>query len=729
MSYSQQISIRQFDGVGFSTWRRKAASYLIVREVWTHICQKPTSQASEKKERDTEGLAMAHLEAILSEEVLGMFPQKTSYELWKALEDRYQKYDAVEVSHLESKLRKCYLQSGTDPSAYIDEMRTLFNQLALAGQEYAETKKGQFLLDGLPKEYLPFIMSFRGRRDKDDSNLEFELIARSLLHTAEDLRKAGMISEGKEKLMVTKDRANQPHVPRPGRCRNCNGRGHWAKECKKPKRYKRSEGAANAAMGNDSERGFLFNAATSKDKNTWYFDGGASYSITWDRSVFKTYVPIDRSIEIADGSQLKVCGIGEVTVTARVGGKRKEVTLQQVRHVPQANCQLLSEISLTEEGYNITKDNNELKVKRGNELYIEGTRSPGQGRLFVLNTCEVALMLEENSRKMTLVECHRALSHVHPAAIVSMIEQGRCQGITLTSKDWTTCSSCAEMKATKQAQPKLSTREVPQPGAVLSADICGPVTPATVGGAQYVSVIIDHYSSYTDTRLLKTKESSGVLQHFQEFVPKFERQTGHQVKIVRTDNGKEYTSRNFESYLSDQGIVHETTSPYNPAQNGKAERKNRTLFEAARAMIRQSGLPKTFWGEAISNACYTQNRLPHSALNGKSPVEVLSGKTPHLAHLREFGAKCWVYQESTQGKLEKKAKECTFLGYYENSKAYRVYDVKNRSLLKSIDVVFQKGSPEVFPSIDICNTVEKTTEAESHQEISLDNQAEARPKH
>ena len=83
---------------------------------------------------------MPHLEALISEEILGMFPQRTSYELWKALEDCHQRCDAVDVSHLETKFRKCTLQSRNKPNAYIDELRTLFNPLALAGQEYSETK-------------------------------------------------------------------------------------------------------------------------------------------------------------------------------------------------------------------------------------------------------------------------------------------------------------------------------------------------------------------------------------------------------------------------------------------------------------------------------------------------------------------------------------------------------------------------------------------------------------
>ena len=237
-------------------------------------------------------------------------------------------------------------------------------------------------------------------------------------------------------------------------------------------------------------------------------------------------------------------------------------------------------------------------------------------------------MMEESVSKLTLLECHRVLSHLHPEAITNMIVQGRCKGIIITDREWRTCESCAKMKASKQIQPRYASRKFTKPGVMLSADLCGPVAPKTVGGAQYVSVIIDHFSSYTDIKLLKSKESTEVLQHFQEFIATYERQSGNLIKTIRTDNGKEYTSKLFEDFLTEKGIIHGTTSPHSPAQNDKAERKNRTLFEATRSMIEQSGLSKTYWGEAITNACYTQNRLPHSALDGKSPIEILTGKIP-----------------------------------------------------------------------------------------------------
>ena len=83
-----------------------------------------------------------------------------------------------------------------------------------------------------------------------------------------------------------------------------------------------------------------------------------------------------------------------------------------------------------------------------------------------------------------------------------------------------------------------------------------------------------------------------------------ERSTGRKLKALRTDNGGEYTSREFETYLKTEGIRNELTVPKNPEQNGVAERMNRTLIEYVRSMLADSKLPQKCWAEALSTAVY-----------------------------------------------------------------------------------------------------------------------------
>ena len=95
-----------------------------------------------------------------------------------------------------------------------------------------------------------------------------------------------------------------------------------------------------------------------------------------------------------------------------------------------------------------------------------------------------------------------------------------------------------------------------------------------------------------------------------------EKSTGRKLKAIRTDNGGEFTSKEFEAHLTREGVRHELTVPKTPEQNGVAERMNRTLVETARSMLIHANLPHRFWAEALSTATYLRNRSSTKAVCG-----------------------------------------------------------------------------------------------------------------
>jgi transposase InsO family protein len=125
-----------------------------------------------------------------------------------------------------------------------------------------------------------------------------------------------------------------------------------------------------------------------------------------------------------------------------------------------------------------------------------------------------------------------------------------------------------------------------------------PVT--SLGGYLYYLIFVDDFSRKTWIYFLKKKDE--VFKWFRSFKALVENQTGKKIKILRTDNGTEYESNEFNDYCREAGIKRETTTPYTPEQNGVAERKNRTIIEVVRAMLHDQGLPKFLWGEA-ANTC------------------------------------------------------------------------------------------------------------------------------
>ena len=104
---------------------------------------------------------------------------------------------------------------------------------------------------------------------------------------------------------------------------------------------------------------------------------------------------------------------------------------------------------------------------------------------------------------------------------------------------------------------------------------------------------------------------------------------------IRSDRGGEYDAP-LNEFCTQHGIIHQTTAPYSPQQNGIAERKNRTLKEMMNAMLLSSGIPQNLWGEAILSANYVLNRIPHKKTKS-IPYELWKGRPPSYKYLKVWG--------------------------------------------------------------------------------------------
>lgn len=161
---------------------------------------------------------------------------------------------------------------------------------------------------------------------------------------------------------------------------------------------------------------------------------------------------------------------------------------------------------------------------------------------------------------------------------------------------------------------------------------------------------------------------------------------GQSIKILKSDNGREFCNKQMDEYLASRGIKRETTEPYTPEQNGKAERDNRTIVESARTMIHAKNLPLSLWAEAVNCAVYVLNRTMWSS-DTVTPYEMRVGKAPDLRHLRIFGSEAFAYipKQFTQ-KLDARAQKTIFVGYKDNSAIYRLYNPVTKRVSEARDV-------------------------------------------
>jgi transposase InsO family protein len=135
------------------------------------------------------------------------------------------------------------------------------------------------------------------------------------------------------------------------------------------------------------------------------------------------------------------------------------------------------------------------------------------------------------------------------------------------------------------------------------------------------------------------KHKDEVLKCFQNFRALYENQFNTQVKILRTDDGTEYVNKEFNAFLSRNGILHQTSCPDTPPQNGVAERKNRHILEVARSLMFTMNVPKFLWSEAVLTATYHINHTPSKILAMKTPCEILLGENKFVVPPKFF----WMY--------------------------------------------------------------------------------------
>jgi hypothetical protein len=200
-----------------------------------------------------------------------------------------------------------------------------------------------------------------------------------------------------------------------------------------------------------------------------------------------------------------------------------------------------------------------------------------------------------------------------------------------------------------------------------------------------------------------------------------ENQTRRKIKVLRSDNGGEYTSTKFDSLCREAGIKRELIVPYNPQQNGVVERKNQSIIEISKSLIHDMDLPMSYWVEACNTTMYILNRCPHRILRDMTLEEAFTGVKPYLSHLHVFGSPIYIHvPKEKRTKLEPSSMKGIFVGYSDTSKAYRVYIPTQRKTVVSRDVKFDEraSSSHDFPSVieESEEVVVPKTEPKAHDE-------------
>nr|GEU96574.1 putative ribonuclease H-like domain-containing protein [Tanacetum cinerariifolium] len=195
-----------------------------------------------------------------------------------------------------------------------------------------------------------------------------------------------------------------------------------------------------------------------------------------------------------------------------------------------------------------------------------------------------------------------------------------------------------------------------------------------------------HKASYKAISAVRTISKPLQLLHMDLF--------GH--TSIRSIDHEYYSLVVTDDFSREKGIKKDYSNARTPQQNEVAERKNRTLIEAARSMLADSKLPTMFWTEAVGTACYVLNRVFITNPHNKTPYELLSGKVPNIRHLKPFGCQVTILNTSDHlGKFEGKANDDFLVGYAAHSKAYRVYNLSSKKVEETLNLRYLENKPNV----------------------------------
>ncbi|GJY63530.1 retrovirus-related pol polyprotein from transposon TNT 1-94 [Tanacetum coccineum] len=257
---------------------------------------------------------------------------------------------------------------------------------------------------------------------------------------------------------------------------------------------------------------------------------------------------------------------------------------------------------------------------------------------------------------------------------------------------------------------------------MLHMDLFGPTSVKIINHKIYCLVVTDDYSRFSWVFFLATKdEASGILK---TFITGIENQINHKVKIIRCDNGTEFKNNDMNQFYEMKGIKREFSVVRTPQQNGVAKRKNITLIKAARTMLANSLLPTIFWAEAVSTACYVQNRVLVTKPHNMTPYELLHGRQPSKSFMRPFGCPMTILNILYPlGKFDGKADKGFFVRYSINSKAFRVFNTRTRKVEENLHINFLENKPNIVGSgPDGLFDIDFLTNSMNYESVTTGNQ-------
>lgn len=753
-------NIPLLNGGNFVYWKTKLKAVLMRDELWDVVsAEKPTPVTDAWTKKNNKAMAYIIL-SVEDGQLIHIQHTEEAYEAWQALLKKYERSTFGSRLYLRRKLYGIHYKNGS-MSDHIDSIMHVVGLLRGSGKPLDDEEVVAVLLVSLPESYSGLVTALEGRDEKDlsveyvtgkildehqrraeasvsngNSNGDSEVAMRSTSSVKDSHRH----NKNKSVFRGGKSEKNNKGRKETRSCFYCNKPGHLKGDCRKYKAMleARTTNEETARTSVENDRFIAFKTSVCADNLTgWCVDSGASSHMTNDKRFFSSIRTMKSSVSTADGSKVSVEGVGEGHLLCAIPGGKQKVKLKGVLYVPELDDSLMSVKCIAEKGYKVVFEGNQCKVLNGQGVVAEAEHDGSLYRLCLADPRAAAYSAKE---KVPLHLWHRRLGHRDPAAIENLINRELATGIQISRcSEKITCIDCIKSKLTRSKFLENQKRET-EPIRLVHSDLCGPMQTTTPSGNRYFLTLIDDYSRFTVVRLLRTKEeAAGAVK---DYIAAMGARFGRKPMALRTDNGREYLSKDLIEFLRKEGVEQQFTVPYSPQQNGVAERKNRSLVETAKSMLLDANLDKRFWGEAILTATYLQNRMVSRSIE-KTPIELFTGHKPDLSHIRVFGSRVFsLIPKEKRQKWDSKAEEGVLIGYHGNKAGYRILDPHTDKVWvsRSVEIIETTVKPEgtskrkddssttLTPKTsDVTTTTQYTTFDESDQPEGVTDVIERHP--
>lgn len=739
----EKIVLPKFNGEDFAVWRFQIESYLEVNDLLEVVDGSKTcpeeaveKAAWNKLDRKARLIIGSALEANVVRQIMNL---KTAHEMWTRLSSLYELRDKTTVHLLLQKFFDYRMEEGMTVGQHIAKIEEMARKLEDLGHKQEEVAIVTKVLHSLLSNYRHVISAWDSM--PDDKQTMANLLPRLLKEEAlemsltqklslEDKTPAALLhkkssdNNSKEKPKKTDSK------PKPkkfnGTCYNCGKHGHRKSECRKPK-SNAATGEASTKINND-----LLMVKVNKTNNNldvWFADTGASHHMSPRREFFANFVAIDdNSIPITVGNEQVVYarGRGMIDADFYLDGYTKRQTLADVLYVPDLGKNLLSIGSSTDRGAIATFTTYSVTLRKNGRIVVKGYR-PGSGLYRIKMKAISCFEANITSNEASVKTWHEILGHTNFKTTCELIRSNAVTGIEVTNHEAINyesqqiCEGCILGKMSRKSF-KDSTNRAKLPGELFHFDICGPMSIEALDGSKLMALFVDDCSGIVIAFPIRNK--SEIIEKLQEVIA-LTKSSEHEVRRIRSDNAKEFVSDAMQKVCRQNNIVHEYSTPYCPEQNGRVERQNRTIMEMVRSMLAASDLPRNLWGEAVRTAAHIRNRIPLVRLNGKTPLEIWSGKKLDVSHLRIFGSRAYMHIDETQRKkLDNKSKKMVLVGYVPGQKGFRLWERGTKRVVVSRDVIIAESLPKQLIQLPQPIGIEDTEPDDVKTESEYDEESE-----